>query len=359
MVHYLYIFVEKIKNSSMTKIYNSEQKRRISILLKKLSGNKRATRKEIIEAYTDKNLIAIERSQFGRDINLLKEKGVSILCEKNQYFIEGEIPKSIFIDMDEKEKFTLPILFNLVNLQKEVDSVIWLKDELETKYGILEDDWQDDTYFSSTIPHWKDEIHVIPLAIDIIKRMKNEEVITFEYKPVNTYLNNEVVIMAPLQIRLYDGRYYLFGVEYKNGAYDKKKLRLIEIDQIRGWKVSQIQVEGIEKNFDYTDLYNSMDVKRYFYNCLGVVIPDNNKEAVSIKIKFCDWAKSYVKNKKIHHSQIPIEETHDYIIVQICVYETYEVDFLLGRFREYAERLDNPNGLMTYNEYCRMIKKQN
>ena len=159
----------------MTKIYNSEQKKRLSILLKELSGNKRVSRKEIIEAYKRKKLIAIERSQFGRDIKFLKQKGVSILCEKNKYFIEGEIPKSIFIDMEEKEKFSLPILFNLINLQEQVDSVIWLKDELETKYGILEDDWKDDTYFSSTIPHWKDEIHVIPLAIDLIKRMKNEE----------------------------------------------------------------------------------------------------------------------------------------------------------------------------------------
>jgi hypothetical protein len=64
-----------------------------------------------------------------------------------------------------------------------------------------------------------------------------------------------------------------------------------------------------------------------------------NKKPKPIKIRFSGWAKSYVKNKKLHDSQIEINTHEDYVDIQIEVYETFELDFVLGRFREYAQRL--------------------
>jgi hypothetical protein len=326
----------------MKKFYQSEQNKRIKILLKTISTNKGFTRKEIIKLYEKRGLAPIERTQFVRDRQFLKLHGIKVACRNNKYFLDSKIPKLFLLDLDEDTKYSLPILFNILSIHEEVDSVIWLKDVLEKDYGIIDEEWHDGKYFSSTKPVWNKENNIIQLSIDLIKKMKDQEVITFEYKPVNTYLNNEIIVMAPLQVRFYDGRYYLFGVEYKNTEFDFDNLRLIEIDQIRQWRVDAFFIDKEPMTFDYDIFFKKMKVNYLFEPCLGVVIPKAKDRVVKrIEIEFRDWAKSYVKNKHIHHSQRTINETKDSITVEISVYDTYEVEFLLGRFREeYATRIN-------------------
>ena len=61
----------------------------------------------------------------------------------------------------------------------------------------------------------------------------------------------------------------------------------------------------------------------------------------NITIRFYGWAKSFVKNKYIHHSQIEVNKKmnrgKDYVDIQITVYETFELDFILEKFRNYKE----------------------
>lgn len=327
----------------MKKFYQSEQNKRIQILLKSISTINGITRKEIIELYEKRGLAPIERTQFVRDRQFLKSHGVNLACRNNKYFLESEIPKLFLLDIDDNTKYSLPILFNILSIHEEVDAVLWLKDALERDYGIIDEEWHDGKYFSSTKPVWGKENKIIQLSIDLIKKMKNQEIITFEYKPVNTYLNNEIIVMAPLQVRFYDGRYYLFGVEYKNKDFDFDNLRLIEIDQIRNWRVNPFFLENEQMTFDYDTFFKKMRVNNLFKPCLGVVIPKAKDRVVKrIVIEFRDWAKSYVKNKHVHHSQKILNETKDSITVEISVYDTYEVEFLLGRFRkEYATRISS------------------
>ena len=60
----------------------------------------------------------------------------------------------------------------------------------------------------------------------------------------------------------------------------------------------------------------------------------------TFRLKFTGWAIGIVKNKKIHHSQKVIQDTPDFLIIEISVWENHEIDYFLGRFGDKCERLN-------------------
>lgn len=301
-----------------------------------LTENGASTRSDILAE------LAISDRTFDRDLSDIKHEGIytiqSILHNNVRKY---KITDKVYVDLDEQEVLSLPILFNLVNMQKELESVLWLKYVLQKHYGINESDWEKDIYFSSPSTSWKHESNVLNLSIDLIKAIKNQNVISFKYKPVTPNRPIEDVVIAPLQVRLYDGRYYLVGAVQKNGEFDLSILKIMAIDQIRNWRFTLVKNRDSFMYFNYTDAVTTCKLNTYFKYCIGVTVPKDmvNKKPKPIKIRFSGWAKSYVKNKKLHDSQIEINTHEDYVDIQIEVYETFELDFVLGRFREYAQRL--------------------
>jgi hypothetical protein len=57
-----------------------------------------------------------------------------------------------------------------------------------------------------------------------------------------------------------------------------------------------------------------------------------HKPVQVFRIRFKNWAKSYVLNKPLHHSQRVIVEKTDEVVVEIKVRPGVELDFQLSRF---------------------------
>jgi predicted DNA-binding transcriptional regulator YafY len=287
---------------------------------------------------------------FDRDLKEINQEGIynikSILDNDTRKY---KIIDKQYVYLEEDEVNSLPILFNLVNIQKELEAVNWLKVVLNKHYGIDENDWENDTYFSSPSIEWANERKVLELSVNLIKHIKKGNVLTFDYKPVTPGKPIESLLVAPLQIRHYDGRYYLIGAEFVAGVYNLLNLKVMAIDQIRNWKVNHASVNGEKQTFDYYDFVKKSKLKNYFNHSIGVVVPENKNAYKKITIRFTGWAKSYVKNKPLHHSQKlkPGNKNNDFIDVEIEVYDNFELDFVLGRFREFAQRLDKAKELMT------------
>jgi hypothetical protein len=314
----------------------TKSQQRKADIIEYLSENGASTRSDVLAE------LAISDRTFDRDLSDIKKEGIytiqSILHNNERKY---KITHKVYVDLDEQEVLSLPILFNLVNMQKELESVLWLKYVLQKHYGINESDWEKDIYFSSPSTSWKHESNVLNLSIDLIKAIKNQNVISFKYKPVTPNKPIEDVVLAPLQVRLYDGRYYLVGAVQKNGEFGLSILKIMAIDQIRNWRFTLVKNRDSFVYFNYSDLVAKCKLNTYFKYCIGVTVPLDmvNKIPQPIKIRFLGWAKSYVKNKKLHDSQIEINNQDDYVDIQIEVYETFELDFVLGRFREFAQRL--------------------
>lgn len=328
-------------------IGNSEsQINRLSVLINYLTThNSNATFDQIKKHYKEKNIDQVSIWQFRKDKKFLIDSGIDISCNSNyEYSIDGVIPQSIKkVLVDDEIKNELPILFNLLNTEENLAAIKWLKKLLNKKYNINENDWNKKDYFSSPVPELPNQDEVIRLSIDIIKHINKRNVIEFEYKPVDTSKAMEYPIVAPLQIRLYDGRYYLYGAENINGTYNLSQLKVMAIDQIRDWEVNVYLINGKPEKFDYDRFLSKSRLKFYTNYCIGVTIPKKEEERIiyTITIRFYGWAKSYVKNKYIHHSQIEVNKKmnrgKDYVDIQITVYETFELDFILEKFRNYKE----------------------
>lgn len=243
------------------------------------------------------------------------------------------------------------ILLQLINTHSELDSVYWLKDVLKTDYNIDESYFENDDFF--LLPKPKNENHdtILTLAVDIVKYAKNGQAIQFYYYPANIGKRESAKCVAPLQVKFFDGRYYLVAldlIDFDNYKEYGTTPILYSLDSIEGLNVNAAQKEFEDlqdvKNeddfniyFDHTHFSKKIGLKNYFNDCIGVVRP-KNQVPKKIKLKFTDWARSYVLNQPIHTSQKVISNG-DELLIEIYVYDTFELDFSLGRFREFCNRI--------------------
>lgn len=342
---------------------SKEQKRRLNCLINYLISNKGASLINILDNYNrvlgtnylyekkiGNKIVKVVNRQFSYDKEYLKKEGVVIEYNSD---IRGyeliELPKkSKRMMIPEECADELPILFSLLNQQQHLQSVDWLKKELNEKYNIDEEAWHNETYFSKSFTERDNDVE-LELCLKIIRLMKSETAITFNYCKVNT---NEIstYTVAPLQIRLSNDMYFLAACKYVNNKFDDY-ISIFRIDMIQNLKVQEAtiqQADGLCKSlkYNYKQLAQSSGLKDYFNYCIGVYNPNNRNVKVEpklIKLKFTKWACSQVMKKKIHHTQtIPngiqteiIDGNEQiYCIVHIKVYESVELDNLLGRYRD-------------------------
>lgn len=196
------------------------------------------------------------------------------------------------------------------------------------------------------------EEKVISCVINLLRFIHLSHAIEFNYTPVSYYENSNEKLnlhqVAPLEIRYYENYYYLIASDLKDNS-----LRTFRVDQIHRFKIDVIFDENEEPiQYDKKDLEKQTSVKKLFKESMGV-FPYNPSDAnmYEIKIKFTDWAASYIKRLKYHHSQKVVEEnkTDKYIIISIQLRLIHErnkgedilkrnkaLAFLLGRFGNFA-----------------------
>lgn len=182
------------------------------------------------------------------------------------------------------------------------------------------------------------------LAQDILQSIMKQEAIQFWYKPIHTTYRSKLQIVAPLQVRFYDGRFYLVAVDYKDNteAQFKRSIKIFAFDMIEDYVIAPAQLEREESiteaqtiRFHHADLAHRVGLKDYFKHCLGVA-RFKESEPEYIRIKFTDWAMSYVRERLLHRSQRIVVDHPNYLIVELYIFRTYELDMLLARFREFG-----------------------
>ena len=330
---------------------SKKQEQRITILIDLLLS-KPSSLEVILTYLKDYKDIEIAGITLKRYIRVMRSRGIDISYESGKYKISGDVSSKKQMILPEEYKHDLPILFSILNSEKDLRIIDWLKEELKEKYNIDEENWENETYFSKSLVEQDHDI-ILELCVDIIKYMKKGEAIEFEYRKVD---NNELkkYTIAPLQIRLHENLYYLFGCVYKENTLEYS-IRNFRVDMIENLKIFPSKTtlnSNEEMKYNYKELAERVDLKNYFNYCIGVYNPcnkDSEIKPVAIQIKFTGWACTYVTKNIIHHTQsIPkgIEKEMGekgeiiFCIVHIKVYDTDELKFLLGRFRNYAERLN-------------------
>lgn len=339
---------------------------RLNMILSIIKNNT-ANHKQLTELVNEElihdNDEAVSERTITRDIKVLKSKGYEIISKKghenkNYYFIESEVDNLDLLS--EKEIKTLPILMGLLKTEENLSSVNWLKKTLKSEFNFTLKELDPSPYFVKTNPSINFKEDLMLLTAEIIEYIKKGQAIYFEY-----FKQNNSKYVAPLQVRYYDGRYYLLGTEIdeNNDYHPKSLLTTYSIDNIVNLSVvpaikEESHNHGEHIFFDYIKLYKESHLELLLKHSFGIMYQShiNNNKIKKYRFKFTNWAISYVENKIFHPSQKIIEKTKEYIIIELTLWEILdynklekegiefwdnkEVDFFVGRFGDKCERLD-------------------
>ena len=339
---------------------------RLNMILSIIKNNT-ANHKQLTELVNEElihdNDEAVSERTITRDINVLKSKGYEIISKKghenkNYYFIESEVDNLDLLS--EKEIKTLPILMGLLKTEENLSSVNWLKKTLKSEFNFTLKELDPSPYFVKTNPSINFKEDLMLLTAEIIEYIKKGQAIYFEY-----FKQNNSKYVAPLQVRYYDGRYYLLGTEIdeNNDYHPKSLLTTYSIDNIVNLSVvpaikEESHNHGEHIFFDYIKLYKESHLELLLKHSFGIMYQShiNNNKIKKYRFKFTNWAISYVENKIFHPSQKIIEKTKEYIIIELTLWEILdynklekegiefwdnkEVDFFVGRFGDKCERLN-------------------
>lgn len=253
------------------------------------------------------------------------------------------IPNKLILSKDEINAF--PLIFGNMQTEADLPTIKKIKELVAQEYGFKEKDLIDSKYFVKTEPEINNHNKIILLAGKLISFAKQGIAVKYWYK--NKQGNEDFKYIAPLQIRLYDSRYYLLGLDIESETgIASDILKNYSLDTFLNYEVEQAYYEsedGLNETkvitFDHDALYKKSDLNNKLKHSIGIWYDPKNELRV-YRIKFYDWAKGIVLNKKLHHSQKVIENKANYVIIQIAVWENHEIDFILGRFGNDCKILD-------------------
>ena len=314
----------------------------------------RENKKTLDELWTEINTIlnnecgidAISKSTFDRAKKSLIDEGYQIRSKKIQrknYFVLEGFPENM--SLTEEEKLTFPLLIGLLETEKKMASVEWLKSTLMDDFGYSDKDLKSYPYFVNAQPTLNSQDDLLMLAGKIIEYIKKGQAILFQYQKKGLTSFKQV---APLQIRYYDNRYYLLASTIDDITYKPTNLlQTFTLDMFVEKKVYPALDESDENAtepklifFDFETLYKATRLEELLKHCLGIWYDWKENKLKTYRLKFTDWTMGIVKNKKIHPSQKIIQDTPENLIIEINVWENHEIDYFLGRYGDKCERLN-------------------
>ena len=210
----------------------------------------------------------------------------------------------------------------------------------------LKDSFQLDGTVSGSVAFAQNpDLKGIELFSPLFNAIVKKQVLSIKYhrfgKP------SSVRIVHPYQLRQYNNRWFLVGLEER--LLPRIPLAIIPIDRIDEFKVDEDAIFQEYRGADFDD---------FFYDIVGVSLhPEGRKERVVIKALFP--AASYIETKPIHPSQRILERGDGYIVFQLDVIPNYELETQLITYADQAEIIEPIGIRVAINERAKRIIEHN
>jgi hypothetical protein len=306
----------------------------------------------------EKDLTDIRRGNFNYSNSVKKDKKqkniffIKLDRSNGKYYFAEKSPIPEFNFSDNREEMTLPFLLGILNQYNSIPIVKNFIEDIKKKYFINDNEKKGIKAVVHTKPKLINEEKIINLAIKILGHIKRNECIEFNYTTVHTLdetiKNSKLHKVIPIQIRLYENLYYLIGFNI-----ELKKISNFRLDQFFKFQVEALEDEETDNKIYFEDEdIAKLDIENYFNNTIGVWCHSSNEKVEKVEITFRDWAASLIRSMPIHHTQTPISADFEnnkltiQIEIKLLPYSesrktarerSYELAFLLGRFREFCE----------------------
>ncbi len=277
----------------------------------------------------------ISRRSLEADLQCLKQDNSSGIKHV-------QVARKHYYQLEKKQKAPIDISEGFMqSMLQQIGQNLGAK--LPEKLLKTDHDFQDQLVFSFS--GLNDDGQSVQLAATCLQAIEQQYLIQFLYKPAFSTYRSRLQIVAPLQIRFYEGRFYLVACEWSElKKAPKNQLKVFAFDLIEDFVVVPALSErddgkeGDLQHFHWAALAHELQLRSYFKHCLGIArFKDSVPEVV--RLKFTDWAINYVKARRLHASQRIIVDNPNYIVVELYIYRTYELNMLLSRFRDYGSEV--------------------
>ena len=274
-------------------------------------------------------LKAISRRSLEADLQLLKtnatEKLLHVRVSKKHYYQliaepQSAVSEALQGSMLQQIAQQLGAKFQEPNLK--------LQDKLVFSLSALNDDGQS-----------------LQMAATCLQAIEQQYLLQFLYQSAFGTYKSRLQVVAPLQVRFYEGRFYLVACEWsERQKAPKQQIKVFAFDLIENYVAvpalaeREDGAEGELQHFSWQQMAQEVELKTHFKHCLGIA---RFKESIPelIRLKFTDWAISYVKSRRLHSSQRIVVDNPNYIVVELYIYRTYELSMLLSRFRDFGSEV--------------------
>ncbi len=288
----------------------------------------------------------IKERMVREDLKLLREGALNgvplnIVVENKQYRIKAAGDKWSYESMAATERDTVPLVLSILEPYKELPSVKTVLEDLKSTHRLANKDVKLQSAMVSvkTVPENPAFVQLISKLMGYISRQVACE---FNYFRVNEESSADLVPkfveVYPVQIRIYENRYYLVGVK-TTAEWVPQSLQIFTLDKIYRYKVDEsVDQDSFQtKTFDWETLSRAIDLEHYFEHCVGIYRNYLVDKKPSIIYRwFKGWAASSVEAVPLHKSQKVVQRDGIKIRIRLEVYDTPELKGIFDRFGEYC-----------------------
>ena len=322
--------------------YNKRQKRLSA--LEQFLRTAKSTRFEDIQQFAVE-FGEVKERMIREDLKLLrngfgKNDPINIVVENGQYKIKAIGSKWSYTDLAETERATLPLVFSILHPYREMPAIKKVLEDLKQEHRLANKDIK---LLSAAV--WNRSVQLQPEFLNMTTKLMGfiakQQACEFNYFKVNARSDKSktptFVEVYPLQIRVFESRYYLVAIRIEAPAVPES-LRIFPLDGIYRYRVDESvnQDTGEPNHFDWHQISKSIELSDYFTHCIGLYRDYTKHKAPTTIIRwFKDWAASQVEAVPLHPSQIIVQRIDNTICIRLSVYDTEELRSVLLKYGEY------------------------
>jgi hypothetical protein len=182
---------------------------------------------------------------------------------------------------------------------------------------------------------------MIQRIVDILGCINKQVAVEFNYHKVTEGAiekQDENIVyrrIYPLQVRTFEDRYYLVGIEVGK-SLEAENIKHFPIDRIhRRVDIALDEITEQPMVFDWQQVVEKTDFEDHYKHCIGMYREfGRSVKPVYVYRWFRGWAASQVQAVPIHPSQEIVQKSGGEIRIRMFVYDTPDVQNVFRKFGE-------------------------
>ena len=287
---------------------------------------------------------AIKTRMLREDLNFLRNDGLnghrlSIKVVEGRYTLQNDNDFSIH-SLKDSERGTLPLLFSILKPYERFPAVEALLVNLIQIHKLNDAEIKQLSWgVGKSARSLSDSM--IQRIVDILGCINKQVAVEFNYHKVTEGAiekQDENIVyrrIYPLQVRTFEDRYYLVGIEVGK-SLEAENIKHFPIDRIhRRVDIALDEITDQPMVFDWQQVVKKTDFEDHYKHCIGMYREfGRSAKPVYVYRWFRGWAASQVQAVPIHASQEIVQKSGGEIRIRMFVYDTPDVQNVFRTFGE-------------------------